>query len=325
MMINVPYYGFYTHNADLQGSPTGAVLASILAYYGKEVSRDDLRYLKETFPNSQLTTTEKITSYLHGKGIDTNVLYIKSEGDLTRIIKKNKKSPIIIIQSPSNDYPGNIHILRIITGYDPKQKKARTHDYYRGPDVWLPVYELFSLAERKLVSSYKGLMIIPVGTPAENIEYPQLRQSQENIAKIYPLLEKQLQAFEAARNSKNTDAISALDDIFKSSDFDLLPRANRAYTYGLRGLALMKLERFSEAIESLKKSVELNSNLTIPDGVWQQYDQDAYPEASFYLGEAYRISGDTVNAKVYYQKTLEIDPGYLLAKDALSKIEKLKQ
>jgi len=324
-MINIPYFGFYTHNADLQGSPTGAMLASVLSYYGKNVTGDELKRLKILFPNSKLTSSKNIVSYLREKGVDANVVSIKNEAQLRETFQKFPKSPILIIQSPSRDYPGTIHILRLIKGYDPSSSQVVLNDYYEGPDIQMTAEDLIFLATQKLSTKYQGMAIVPLGTPIGDFKQPQLHQSKKDIVKVSQLLKKQLWAFEAAGDFKNTDALSTLDGILKSSDFDLLPKANRAYTYGLYGMVLTNLRNFPEAIESLKKSVELNSDLDKADRYWQPYEKSAYPDSSFYLGEAYRLSGDALNAKKYYQGALEIDPTYISAKDALSKVEKVRQ
>jgi imidazolonepropionase-like amidohydrolase len=73
------------------------------------------------------------------------------------------------------------------------------------------------------------------------------------------------------------------------------------------------------AIKTLTKSVELFKKETVEDPVLPSWGKD---EAYTFLGIAYNQKGDQHKAAGYFQKALEINPEFIMARDELEKIKK---
>ena len=140
VISNVPYITIYNHtgdNAYIVTSP-GAVLTSILEYYGATLSVADYQKMNVQFFNSEdpamMYTQDDIVTYAKQLGYEASFETFSSLKDLKKYINPKTKVPLIFSHSL---IIGQNPLVRqapkgVLIGVLEKENAVVVHDYYWG-------------------------------------------------------------------------------------------------------------------------------------------------------------------------------------------------
>lgn len=311
---NVPYYTFFNVGFNIEGklvrSSSKAVLDMVYDYWNQEKNS-----LKTYPPN--IDGRISIYTLAHFAAFQTNfdgfVLKARSIKDLHEFINPQERTPVIVIQKISLDYPGNRRDYRLIIGLDDKRKKVITHDFYFGNNYEIDYDEFEKLWEE---TSKYYLVIRPqdykerLGSFKIDYNYPsRIPAMDQKKINIYFLLINEKRAniplFTTPNNLK--EIVEIFDNLLaEENNFQYFPKWFRSLIYIEAAERYLQAGQLNKAESLISKIIENNQNLKESFSGWQYqwpwYDE--LPSGWIVIGDIYKAKGNTNEALNYYNKAL---------------------
>lgn len=333
VISNVPYITIYNHtgdNAHIVTSP-GAVLASVLEYYGVTLSVADYQKMNVQFFNSEnpatMYTQDDIMTYAKQLGYEASFETFSSLKDLKRYINPKTKVPLIFSHSL---IIGQNHLVRqtpkgVLIGVLEKENAVVVHDYYWGYN------KKVDWADFQKMAGLSYLIIRPKSSDVlgnKKISYPERTASMDKAA---PIIDKITLGRVALLQQQRKAAFGYFREAVNDKDFlENVPPYYKVVAYS--GLAYGELASRQDINTALKIALiaeDLNHDLDKPFGdYWPGFEDrtntvtNEYSGSYFVLGQVYEAKKEFGLAKEAYQKALSIWGDNTYAQDALLKLNK---
>ncbi len=316
---NVPDYTFYNvgfNAADLyNGRPirtsAKAVLDMVYDYWNQE--KNSLKTYPQNIGLRAISMYSLAHFALFQTGFDAQVLQANSIQDLYKFINPQERTPVIVLQKTSLDYPGNWLEYRLIIGLDDKRKKVIAHDFILGNNYELDYGEfdqLWQATQRYFLiirpRDYKERLKLF----SQNYSYPQRipAMDQKKINIYYLLLqEKKLDVSLFTVPNNLNEIVEIFDNLLsEENNFQYFPRWFRVLVYGEAAERYLQAGQLAKAESLIPKIIENNSNLKENFSGWQYQwpGSNELVPAWIVIGDIYRIKGDKKEALNYYNKAL---------------------